>query len=50
MEEKWVIYDDEEAEVQLELADLVFDKLVTETTELILQFAEERQNGTLQSR
>lgn len=36
MEDKWINYDDEEAEVQLELADLIFDKLVTETTELIL--------------
>lgn len=36
MEDKWVNYDDEETEVQLELADLIFDKLVSETTELIV--------------
>ena len=36
MEDKWINYDDEEAEVQLELADLIFDKLVTETTELVM--------------
>ena len=43
MEEKWVAYDDEEAEVQLEIADLIFDKLVTETAELIFQIHEKRK-------
>jgi hypothetical protein len=42
MEDKWVIYDDEETEVQLELADLIFDKLVSETTDLIAQIYEKR--------
>ena len=37
MEDKWINYDDEETEVEIELADLIFDKLVTETSELILQ-------------
>jgi hypothetical protein len=48
MEEKWVIYDDEEAEVQLELADLIFDKLMSETTDLIISINEERAKGGLQ--
>ena len=42
MEEKWVVYDDEETEVQLELADLIFDKLVSETTDLIASIYEKR--------
>lgn len=43
MEDKWIAYDDEEAEVQLEIADLIFDKLVTETAELIIQINNERR-------
>ena len=43
MEDKWVTYDDEETEVQLEISDLIFDKLVTETAELIHQIQENRR-------
>jgi len=42
MEDKWINYDDEEAEVELEISDLVFDKLVTETAELIMRINEQR--------
>ena len=42
MEDKWINYDDEEAEVELEISDLVFDKLVTETAELIIRINEQR--------
>jgi len=44
MENKWITYDDEEAEVELEIADLVFDKIVTETAELIAQINEKKKN------
>jgi len=47
MEERWITYDDEEAEVQVELADLIFDKLVTETVEVITQINEERRKNLL---
>ena len=43
MEDKWITYDDEEAEVQLEISDLIFDKLVTETAELILKINNQRR-------
>ena len=44
MENKWITYDDEEAEVELEIADLVFDKIVTETAELIAQINEKKKH------
>ena len=44
MEERWINYDDEEAEVQVEIADLIFDKLVSETVEIITQISEKRKN------
>ena len=44
MEERWINYDDEEVEVQVELADLIFDKLVAETVEIITQISEKRKN------
>lgn len=43
MENKWITYDDEEAEVELEIADMVFDKLVTETAELIAQIYDKKR-------
>lgn len=43
MEDKWLAYDDEEAEVQLEISDLIFDKLVTEAAELIVQINNQRR-------
>lgn len=45
MENKWITYDDEEAEVELEIADLVFDKMVTEAAELIAQIHERRRTN-----
>ena len=45
MENKWITYDDEEAEVELEIADMVFDKLVTETADLIAQIYEKKRGG-----
>lgn len=45
LEDKWIVYDDEEAEVQIELADLIFDKLISETTELIIKMNEEKHRG-----
>jgi len=44
MEDKWISYDDEETEVEIELADLIFDKLVTETSDLIAHLTEARKN------
>ena len=44
MEERWITYEDEEAEVQVELADLIFDKLVSEAVEVITQINEKRRN------
>jgi len=46
MENKWITYDDEEAEVELEIADMVFDKLVTETAELIAQINDKKKGGS----
>lgn len=43
MENKWITYDEEEAEVELEISDLVFDHMVTETAELIAQIYEQRR-------
>ena len=36
LEDRWIDYEDEETEVLAELADLVFDALVTETIEEVL--------------
>lgn len=49
MENKWITYDDEEAEVELEIADLVFDRLVTETAELIVQIHDKKKHGNVSS-
>lgn len=44
MEDKWINYEDEETEVQLELADMIFDKLMTETSEMICKIVKDRIN------
>lgn len=35
-DEKWLNYEDEEIEVEIELADIVFDHLITDTLECLL--------------
>ena len=42
-EDRWIDYEDEETEVAVELADLVFDVLVGETLEDILIIKERRR-------
>ena len=49
MENKWITYDDEEVEVELEIADLVFDRLMTETAELVAHINDKRRNGNYDS-
>ena len=43
MEDRWINYEDEETEVQIELADIIFDKLMTETSELILNINQKKK-------
>lgn len=43
-EEEWVDYEDEETEVGVELADLVFEKILNEGVEQMLMIGQQRKN------
>ncbi len=42
-DEKWLNYEDEEIEVEIELADIVFDFLITDTLECLLNIQHNRE-------
>lgn len=48
-DDKWLNYEDEEIEVEIELADVIFDYLITDTMDSLLEISELRKGLNLQS-
>ena len=42
MEERWVDYTYQETQLQIELSDMVFDRVAYETADVLLQIQEQR--------
>jgi len=43
-DDKWLNYEDEEIEVEIELADVIFDYLITDTMDNLLEISNKRKN------
>ena len=45
-DEKWLNYEDEEIEVEIELADVIFDYLITDTLQCLMNIKSGNQVGS----
>lgn len=43
-DDKWLNYEDEEIEVEIELADVIFDHLISDTLQCLIDLSQKRGN------